>query len=81
MTLTMSDKVSNLLPLIRTVIKVILVGLIFWLLYQFYQKNLADRSIIIGNPDNIVIVSPENSQDVIVIGDPDQVKVKPKKNK
>lgn len=77
----MSDKVSKLLPLIRTAIKVILVGLILWLLYQFYQKNLADRSIIIGNPDNIVIVSPENSQDVIVIGDPDQVKVKPKKNK
>lgn len=43
-------------------------------------REVSDRSIIIGHPDNIVLISPEESQDVIVIGDPEQIRVKPKKN-
>lgn len=41
-------------------------------------RRTADRSIIIGHPDNIIVISPEESQDVIVIGDPESIKVKPK---
>lgn len=44
-------------------------------------KMMQNRSIIIGQPDNIVLISPEESQDVIVIGDPDKVQVKPKNKK
>lgn len=40
-------------------------------------NDLKGRSLILGNPDNIVVISPNESQDVIVIGDPAQVKVKP----
>ena len=44
-------------------------------------KMMQNRSIIIGQPDNIVLISPEESQDVIVIGDPEKVQVKPKNKK
>lgn len=44
-------------------------------------KMMQNRSIIIGQPDNIVLISPEESQDVIVIGDPEKVHVKPKNKK
>lgn len=44
-------------------------------------KMMQNRSIIIGQPDNIVLISPDESQDVIVIGDPEKVQVKPKNKK
>lgn len=42
---------------------------------------MQSHSIVIGHPSEIIVISPENSQDVIVIGDPDKVNVKPRKNK
>lgn len=42
-------------------------------------RKMTNHSLVIGHPDNIVVISPNESQDVIVIGDPDNVKVKPKK--
>lgn len=46
-----------------------------------FVRRTAGRSIIIGHPDNIIVISPEESQDVIVIGDPEKVQVKPKNKK
>lgn len=42
-------------------------------------KRMKHHSIVIGHPSEIIVISPENSQDVIVIGDPNKVNVKPKK--
>ena len=45
-------------------------------------RKLSNHTVVIGHPDNIVVISPTESQDVIVIGDPQQVKIKPNnKNK
>lgn len=44
-------------------------------------KMTVKKSLIIGDPDNIIVISPEQSQDVIVIGDPETIKVKPKNKK
>lgn len=44
-------------------------------------NDLKGRSFILGNPDNIVVISPNESQDVVIIGDPEQVKVKPSNKK
>lgn len=55
--------------------------LIFFLFMLKGAKMMQNRSIIIGQPDNIVLISPEESQDVIVIGDPEKVQVKPKNKK
>lgn len=44
-------------------------------------RKMANHSLIIGHPENIVVISPNESQDVIVIGDPANVKVKPKNKK
>lgn len=45
-------------------------------------RKLSNHTLVIGQPDNIVVISPTESQDVIVIGDPQQVKIKPNnKNK
>ena len=41
-------------------------------------RQSSHHSLIIGHPDNIIVISPAESQDVIVIGDPDKVTVKPK---
>lgn len=43
-------------------------------------KRMKHHSIVIGHPSEIIVISPENSQDVIVIGDPNKVNVKPKKH-
>lgn len=40
-------------------------------------RNLTNHTLVVGHPDNIVVISPNESQDVIVIGDPQQVKIKP----
>ena len=56
----------------------ILLLLLLLLLLFFGLRALGERSVIVGNPDNIVVISPDESQDVIVIGDPEEVKVKPK---
>lgn len=45
-------------------------------------RKLSHHTLVVGHPDNIVVISPNESQDVIVIGDPQQVKIKPNnKNK
>ena len=44
-------------------------------------RKMSNHSLVIGHPDNIVVISPNESQDVIIIGDPDHVKVKPRNNK
>lgn len=59
----------------------VLLFLILALSLIFMVRRTADRSIIIGHPDNIIVISPEESQDVIVIGDPESIKVKPKNKK
>lgn len=41
------------------------------------SRDLRGHSLILGNPDNIVVISPNESQDVVIIGDPEHVKVKP----
>lgn len=43
-------------------------------------RKISSHSLVIGHPSEIIVISPENSQDVIVIGDPNKVNVKPKKN-
>lgn len=40
-------------------------------------RKLSSHTFVVGHPDNIVVISPNESQDVIVIGDPQQVKIKP----
>lgn len=42
-------------------------------------RKISSHSIFIGHPSEFIVISPENSQDVIVIGDPEKVNVKPKR--
>lgn len=45
-------------------------------------RKFSTHTIVIGHPDNIVVISPNESQDVVVIGNPHSLKVKPNnKNK
>lgn len=60
---------------------VILLLLLLYLGLSYLVRQSSDHSIIIGHPDNIIVISPEESQDVIVIGDPEKVKVTPKNKK
>ena len=60
---------------------VILLLLLLFLGISRLVRQSSDHSIIIGHPDNIIVISPEESQDVIVIGDPEKVKVTPKNKK
>lgn len=60
---------------------VILLLLLLFLGLSHLVRQSSDHSIIIGHPDNIIVISPEESQDVIVIGDPEKVKVTPKNKK
>ena len=60
---------------------VIFLLLLLFLGLSHLVRQSSDHSIIIGHPDNIIVISPEESQDVIVIGDPEKVKVTPKNKK
>lgn len=60
---------------------VILLLILLYLGLSHLVRQSSDHSIIIGHPDNIIVISPEESQDVIVIGDPEKVKVTPKNKK
>lgn len=62
-------------------ILVFLFALILCSIIYIGVKKMQSHSIVIGHPSEIIVISPENSQDVIVIGDPDKVNVKPRKNK
>ena len=48
-------------------------------LQKVRQSSLLSRAIILGDPDKIIVINAESSQDVIIVGDPDKVQVKPKK--
>lgn len=66
---------------IKTILLLLcLVALVFFVVSAL--RKLSNHTLVIGQPDNIVVISPTESQDVIVIGDPQQVKIKPNnKNK
>lgn len=66
----------------RSVIKKLLLSLLaLFAIYAIYTgvKKMQSHSIVIGHPSEIIVISPENSQDVIVIGDPEKINVKPKR--
>lgn len=51
-------------------------------LLSLAYKAVEEKTMIIGEPDSVVVISPDESQDVIIIGDTDNLKVKPtNKNK
>lgn len=57
-----------------------LVAIVIFVISGF--RNLSNHTLVVGHPDNIVVISPNESQDVIVIGDPQRVKINPNnKNK
>ena len=66
---------------LKTHWKKILFVLLLLFVGFYCSHHLKNRSIVIGQPNNIILISPEQSQDVIVIGDPDRVNVKPKNKK
>lgn len=57
--------------------------LAFAFVYQRAKEHTFRHSgyLLIGDPDKIVIVNATESQDVVIIGDPEKVQVKPKKRK
>lgn len=66
---------------LKTILSLLLIGVFIYLLSLAY-KAVEERTMIIGDPDSIVVISPDESQDVIVIGDTEKLNVKPtNKNK
>ena len=72
-------------PFLKQHLKTILLALFLVVIVIFVisgVRKLSNHTLVVGHPDNIVVISPNESQDVIVIGDPQQLKIKPnKKNK
>lgn len=65
----------------KTILSLLLIGIFVYLLSLAY-KAVEEKTMIIGEPDSVVVISPDESQDVIIIGDTDNLKVKPtNKNK
>lgn len=66
---------------LKTILLVLFLVAIVFFVYTGVRK-LSNHTLVLGHSDNIVVISPNESQDVIVIGDPHQVKIKPNnKNK
>lgn len=65
---------------LKTILLVLFLAVIAICVISGFRK-LSSHTLVVGHPDNIVVISPNESQDVIVIGDPETVKVKPKNNK
>ena len=59
-------------------VKILLFSLAFVAIYIGVRK-ITTHSIVIGHPSEIIVISADNGQDVIVIGDPEKVNVKPKR--
>lgn len=54
------------------------ISLLLAFFLYFFRKS-EGRSLIIGDPESIVVITPDNSQDVIIIGDPSDIRFKPRK--
>lgn len=79
--LTIMDLKTFFKQHLRTVLLVLFLAVIVFCVLLGVRK-LSNHTLVVGHPDNIVVISPTESQDVIVIGDPQQVKIKPNnKNK
>lgn len=60
---------------------VIMLCAFFWYKYSKSHSCDSDKSqILLPSTEKVIIVQPQGEQDVIIIGDPDKIQVKPKKN-
>lgn len=60
---------------------VIMLCAFLWHKYSKSHTCDSDKSqILLPSTEKVIIVQPQGEQDVIIIGDPDKIQVKPKKN-
>lgn len=70
--------IRNNWSIIKEVILSLLILLVFWAVYIGVKR--VNKSFIFAEPSEIVVIRPTESQEVIVIGDPDKVTVNNKRN-
>lgn len=61
----------------------IVIMLCAFLWYKYSKRHVCDSDhsqILLPSTEKVIIVQPQGEQDVIIIGDPDKIQVKPKKN-
>lgn len=64
----------------KIILAFLLIGIFVYLLSLAYNA-LEEKTMIVGDSDSIVVITPNESQDVIVIGDTEKLNVKPKYKK
>lgn len=65
----------------RVILTILAIILLLFIGAKLWHKLRQPSDIVLPVTERVVIVQPQGEQDVVIIGDPDKVNIKPKKNK